>query len=79
MRLPGLKEKDVEQLNNWLANWDEWRRERKIGRPDYTGDAIYVLPLLLGLLKSESTLTKLTYALIILTGVLAVETFLLVF
>lgn len=73
-----FNEKDLEQLHNWIKKWDEWRREKKVGLPDYTRDTIYLLPLTIALLKSEHRLSKSTDVLIILTIILAIETLVLI-
>jgi len=79
IKIPKFSEKDLEQIHSYLAEWDKWRKEKKVGLPDYTRDTIHLLPLTIALLKSESTLSRLTLILIILTIILAIETFVLIY
>jgi hypothetical protein len=72
MKLP-FNEKEVIELNEWLAKWDKWRKQKGVGHPDWTGVAIFLMPLTIALLKSATRLTWLTWALIFLTGFLAAE------
>lgn len=59
-------------LNEYLKEWDEWR---KSGRPNNTTDAIFSIPLIISLMKSSDNLKRLTWILVILTLILAIETF----
>lgn len=62
--------KDWEEINYYLRDWDAWRRKKKVGRPDYTSDAIYLVPFTIALIKSQNKIETLTKILIILTIVL---------
>jgi len=63
--------RDWEEIHEYLKKWDEWRKERKIGRPDFTSDMIYLVPLALALMKSQEKMEELTRILLLLTFVLA--------
>ena len=54
-----------------MKEWDEWRRKKSIGRPDYTSDAIFLVPHIIALIKAQETMERLTWLLIVLTIVLA--------
>ncbi|HEC96077.1 MAG TPA: hypothetical protein ENI59_00170 [Euryarchaeota archaeon] len=69
MRLE-IDPKDWEEINNYLKEWDEWRKKRHVGRPDFTSDAIYLVPFTIALIKSQERIEKLTWALVVLTVVL---------
>lgn len=62
--------KDWEEIHRYLKEWDGWRRKKRVGRPDFTTDAIYLVPFTIALIKSQNKIEKLTWALIILTIVL---------
>ena len=79
INIPKFNKKDLEEINKYLADWDRWRKEKKVGSPDYTDYNIMLLPLTVSLLESESRLNKLTYVLIFLTIILAIETLFLLF
>lgn len=79
INIPKFNKKDLEKINKYLADWDKWRKEKKVGFPDYTNHNIMLIPLTVSLLKSESRLNKLTYVLIFLTIILAIETLFLLF
>lgn len=69
---------DWNVLDKYLREWDEWRKGKR-GRPDYTSDAIFSIPLIISLLKSSEKLKWITWILIVLTLILAIETTLLIF
>jgi len=62
--------KDWEEIHNYLKEWDGWRRKKKVGRPDFTTDAIYIVPLTIALIKSQETTEKLTKILTLLTVIM---------
>lgn len=70
---------DLEEINNYLSEWDKWRRKKKVGFPDYTNHNIMLLPLTISLIKSSNNLKWLNLILILLTSVLAIETAFLIF
>lgn len=76
--MPPFDQSDVDQVNEWLVKWDEYRQKKPFGHPDWTSDAIYLLPLTISLFKSEETLQKITRWLIVLTVVLVFETAILI-
>lgn len=63
-----------EQINDYLSEWDRWRKEESKGRPDFTDSAIFLVPVTIALLRSEKRLERLTWALVVLTIVLAALT-----
>jgi len=63
--------RDWEEIHNYLKDWDNWRRNKKVGRPDYTSDSIFSIPLTIALMKSQEKIERLTKILIFLTIVLA--------
>ncbi len=67
--------KDWEEINKYLKEWDEWRKKKKVGNPDHTSDAIYLVPFTIALIKSSDNLKILTWILIILTIILIFTTF----
>ena len=67
MRKLKFNPNDWEEINNYLKNWDEWRRKKKVGRPDYTTNAIYLIPFTIALIKSQKKVERLTWVLIMLT------------
>lgn len=79
MKIPKFNEKDLKEIHTWLQEWNKWRNspEGIPDLPDFTRDTIHLLPLIIALLKSEAKLRKLTLILIILTSILAIQTFLL--
>ena len=77
MGIPKFNDKDLDGIHKYLVDWNKWRKEKKVGLPDYTNDTIMLLPLIITLLKSEERLEKLTWVLIFLTIILATGTFLL--
>jgi len=62
--------KEWEEINEYLKEWDKWRKQRNGDRPDWTSDAIYLVPFTIALMKSQNKIEKLTWVLIILTVVL---------
>ena len=66
--------KDWDEINNYLKEWDKWN---KSGRPDNTSDAIYLVPFTIALIKSSKTINRLTWILIGLTLILALQNFIL--
>lgn len=62
---------DWEEIVSYLKEWDEWRRKRSVGRPDYTTDSIFIVPHVIALIKAQERLEYLTWVLIILTLILA--------
>ncbi|MBW1932959.1 MAG: hypothetical protein JRI56_08095 [Deltaproteobacteria bacterium] len=62
--------KDWEEITQYLGKWKEWRRKRKVGRPDSTSDVIYLVPFTIALIKSQNKIEKLTRILIALTTAL---------
>ena len=79
MGIPKFNEEDLKDIHKYLADWNKWREKKKIGFLDYTDYNIMLLPLTISLLKSQSRLNKLTYTLIFLTIILAIETLVLLF
>ena len=71
--------KEWEVLHEYLAKWDKWTKEKPVGRPDYTSDSIFLVPLTISLIKSSNYLKWLTGILIGLTLILALETAILIF
>lgn len=63
-------QKEWVEINEYLKEWDKWRRQGNGDRPDWTSDAIYLVPLTIALMKSQNKIEKLTWVLIILTIVL---------
>ena len=61
---------DWEEITDYLKKWDEWRRKRRVGRPDYSGDTIYLVPFTIALVESQKKIERLTLVLIGLTIVL---------
>lgn len=78
MKMLSFDKKDMDRTNDWLVRWDEYRKEKPFGHPDWTSDAIYQLPLTIALLHSEKTLKRLTVALLFVSVVLAIETLVLI-
>lgn len=68
-----FNEKEIQELYNWVAKWDKWRKKKPVGHPDWTDYAIFLMPLTIALFKSASMLSRLTWALIFLTGFLVIE------
>lgn len=68
--------KDWDEINNYLKEWDKWN---KSGKPDYTSDAIYLVPFTIALVKSSKTIKRLTLILIILSLALIIQNFFLFF
>jgi hypothetical protein len=62
-KLVSWSDSDIDDLNAWLS---EWARTTP-GRPDFTSDAIYLMPLSIAFLKSSRRLEILTTVLAILT------------
>jgi hypothetical protein len=58
---------DFQSLSDWIS---QWAKQKLSDRPDYTSDAIYLLPLSIALLRSQRTMELLTKILIFLTAVL---------
>lgn len=71
--------KDWENIHNYLEEWDGWRRKKSVGRPDYTSDSIFLVPLIISLMKSSDNLRWLTLILLVLTLILSIETAFLIF
>jgi hypothetical protein len=65
---------DWRTITDYLSEWDDWRKEESIGRPDFTNSSIFLVPLTISLFKSEKRLEKLTLALTVLTTILTVLT-----
>ena len=34
VNVPEFNKKDLEEINRYLAGWDKWRKEKKVGFPD---------------------------------------------
>lgn len=64
---------DWEEINKFLKKWDEWRREKgPMDRPNFTSDAIYLLPLTIALMRTQKQNEKLTKVLTGLTFILII-------
>lgn len=71
--------KEWEKIHEYLKEWDNWTRKKFVGRPNYTSDTIFLVPLIISLIKSSDNLKRLTWFLLILTLILAIETAFLIF
>lgn len=71
-----FEEEDWVEITEYLSEWDDWRRDGNRGRPQFTDTAIYLVPLIIALSRSEERLEKLTEALLWLTGLLTFLTIL---
>jgi hypothetical protein len=67
--------RDFDDVDEWLVEWSKCRRDR----PDFTSDAIYLLPLSIAVLRSSRQLERLTFVLAALTAILAALTSVLIF
>jgi len=63
--------KDWDKLHIYLKEWDEYRRKTSKGMPNFTTDAIFMVPLVIALIKAQERLEYLTWVLMILTLILA--------
>ncbi len=71
--------KELEEINKYLVKWDKWRRDKKVGLPDWTDYNIMLLPLTIALIKSSNNLKWITWILLGLTLILSIETAFLIF
>jgi len=71
--------RDWDEVTRYLQEWDEWRREGRMDMPDYTTDAMYLVPYTIALIKAQERMEHLTWALISLTIVLIALTAILAF
>lgn len=72
MKLP-FEKKELEELTVWIGELAGWSKKEGIAKSLPALSEIYLLPLTLALLRSTKTLSRLTWALIFLTGFLVVE------
>lgn len=63
--------KEWDEIVSYMKEWDENRRKRSTGRPSFTTDAIFMVPLVIALIKAQERLEYLTWLLIFLTLILA--------
>lgn len=77
-RLIAWDKRDFDDVTAWIVEWDRNRREHPRGMPDFSTDALYLLPLSIAVLRSSRRMETLTQALVVLTAVLAVLTAVLI-
>lgn len=64
-----IQEEDIDVLDQALKKISDYKKKMRRGIPDYSPSYVaYLVPLSLALLKSESTLSKLTIILAILAA-----------
>jgi len=68
-----FKAKDVQEIYDWIEKWEKWRKQKGATYTDFWGQGIFLMPLTIVLLNSATTLSRLTWVLIFLTGFLLIE------
>jgi hypothetical protein len=74
-----FKGEDFKELKKYCKEWDDWRKENPSGMPDHTDYNWFAIPLIISLIKSSEKLKWITWVLIGLTLILAIETAFLIF